>query len=117
MRRFIGTARNRGIRILFIDYPLRDPDTGLSKQELYLIEYYGAKTLWEFNADHDGYQDILLDVARDEGVRVVHTLPALNDAPEPVFSPFDFVHPNDSGARIIAEQVYIALVELGWIHK
>jgi len=117
VRRFIETARERDIRILFIDYPLRDPETGLNKQEKYLIKYYGSETLEEFNAEHRGYQDILLDAARDEGVTVVDTAAAMSESPERVFSQYDFVHPNSAGAPIIAEEVYAALVELGWIRN
>jgi lysophospholipase L1-like esterase len=115
LERIVEASEKRDVDLLFIDYPLREPGTGLHKQERYLSEYYGVETLSEFHEKHGAYQEILSDVARDRGVEIVDTASAMRKFAGPSFSEYDFVHPNASGARIVALEVYIALVELGWI--
>jgi len=113
LERIIEASEENGIDLVFIDYPLRDPDTGLNGQERYLTEYYGVETLLEFHQKHRAYQKILSEVARDRGVRIVDTAGAMGKFPGTTYSEYDFVHPNASGARIVAREVFTALQELG----
>lgn len=115
LERIIEAANKRGIDLLFVDYPLRDSETGLNSQEMYLTKYYGVGTLAEFHHKHGEYQKILAETARDSGVGIVDTEAAMKKFAGPVFSEYDFVHPNASGARIVAHEVFVALLELGWL--
>ena len=115
LERIIEASEKRGIDLLFVDYPLRDSETGLNRQEMYLTNYYGVETLAEFHEKHGGYQEILSDTARDHGVDIVDTAGAMKKFAGSSYSEYDFVHPNASGTRIVAYEVYLALEKLGWL--
>ncbi len=117
LERLIKASKKRGIDVLLLDYPLRDEKSGLNKQEQYLTEYYGVDTLAEFHEKHDGYQEILSEVAHERGVEVLDTAATMKKFAGPSFSEYDFVHPNASGTRTVAMEVFIALVKLGWLEE
>lgn len=115
--RIIDAARDNGIDLLIVDYPLRDSSTGLHKQERYLTWYYGAETLLEFHKKHGAYQNALSEIATERGVKVVDIQSLLPGLQEPYHSEYDFVHPDSNGARITALEVYLTLQELGWLEN
>ena len=119
IERFTEAARERNIKLLFIDYPLRDRRTMLTPGERKVARLYGANTLPEISESHQAYQDIILELAKTEGVPVVDTLPASKSSEQDyfLFTKYDFVHPNRRGARIIAERLYEKLTVLGWLGK
>ena len=115
LERIIEAANERGINLLFLDYPLRDSETGLHSQEIYLTKYYGVDTLAEFHRKHGEYQGILADIAGNHELLVVDTSGAMEKLSGTAHSEYDFVHPNALGARVVAQEVFAALLELGWI--
>jgi lysophospholipase L1-like esterase len=118
LRRFAELGRERGFDLLFLDYPLRSVERGESPGDEGRIVGYamlGAPTLEELHALHDTGQEIARRVATREGVAWVETRRALRASPQPSFSDYDLVHPNEFGARIIGRILFDALVERGWL--
>ncbi len=117
IERFTEIARKHNIKLLFIDYPLRDSRTMLTPSERNLARSYGAATLPEISKSNQAYQDILLKIANTEGVPIVDTMSYSKalDKENSMFSKNDFAHPNHTGARIIAELIYEKFLELGWL--
>jgi len=119
LRRFAELGREHGFKLLFVDYPLRAIERGESPGDEGRIVGYamlGAPGLAELHALHETGQEIARRVATREGVRWVETESALRASPEPPFSDFDLVHPNEFGARIIGRVLFETLVELGWLN-
>ena len=114
--RLAKIAEERGIDLLFLDYPLRDPSAGLHRQEMYLKQYYGVESLEEFHDKHSAYQRIVNEVAGRHGVQTVDTEAAMRAHHAPTFSEYDFVHPNGAGAEVIALEVYDVLKETGFLN-
>ncbi len=103
LERFAAVARQRGIRLLLIDYPLRAIARGESPGSPVGARFFlGARTLAELHLLHERYQAIQREVARAEGVELVETAGRFAAARTEPFSDHDLVHPNATGARIIA---------------
>jgi len=117
IERFTEVAREHNIKLLFIDYPLRDSRTMFTPSERNLARAYGATSLPEISQTNRTYQEILLEIANAEKVPIVDTVSFSKslDREHSMFSYYDFVHPNQIGARIIAEQIYDKLLVLGWL--
>jgi lysophospholipase L1-like esterase len=117
IERFIEVAREHDIKLLFIDYPLRDSRTMLTPSERKLARAYGATSLPEISQNNQTYQEIVSEIANAEKVPIVDTVSFSKslDREHSMFSYYDFVHPNKKGARFIAEQVYDKLLALGWL--
>lgn len=119
IERITKVAREHDIKLLLIDYPLRDSRTMLTPSERNLARLYGAATLPEISKSHQAYQDIILKITNTDGVPIVDTrsYSRAREKENSMFSKYDFVHPNRIGAKIIAEQLYEKLIELGWLNN
>jgi len=119
IERITEVAREHNIKLLLIDYPLRDSRTILTPSERKLARSYGAATLPEISKSHQAYQDIILKITNTEGVTIVDTrsYSKAREKENSMFSKYDFVHPNRIGAQIIAERLYEKLLELGWLNN
>jgi lysophospholipase L1-like esterase len=118
LERFVEVAREHGIHLLFVDYPLRAIERGESLGEEGEIVRYamlGARSLEELHQLHRTAQRVVERVARREGVPFVETETALRASSQLPFSAYDLVHPNAVGARIVARRILERLRELGWL--
>jgi lysophospholipase L1-like esterase len=114
LRRFADEAEAADIRLLFLDYPIRE-DSHAAEPDRDLQYFFGFKDPREQHALHAVYQQALQRVASERGVPVVETTAELARAPEPGFSPYDRFHPNDAGARRIGELLAERVLSLGWM--
>ena len=114
---FIKEARERGIRILFIDTPMSAPKTLTLKAEKFFTEYTGTGSMEELREIHEEYQAIIKKVTESENVPLLETKDQFNELNQTVFSRNDLIHPNDKGARLIGELLYEKLIELGWLNE
>jgi lysophospholipase L1-like esterase len=103
LERFAEVAREREIRLLLLDYPIRALERGLSPDERLP---FMAPSLEHVHAVHERYQRTLREVASAEGMELVETAPRMAAAPRESFSDYDLAHPNRMGARIIAEALF-----------
>ena len=115
LERVVTIARERGIRVAFVDFPYREIERGLSPDEKLPNILQAARTIEELHAKHDHYQQIVTTVAARTGTPVVRTLDALRSAPEPTFTDYDLSHPNAAGYAIVARRMYEELRGLGWL--
>jgi lysophospholipase L1-like esterase len=118
LRRIRAAASSRGVHLLFLDYPLRDPAfpgaAPLSEKALRLL---GAGDEPELYARHARYQEILRRVASENGTPFLETASACAAAPDTCFGAEDLSHPTAAGARLIAELVRDELVRRGWLQR
>jgi lysophospholipase L1-like esterase len=114
LRRFVTIARAHGIRIVFLDFPYREIERGLSPREVLPNPMQAVRSIEELFAVHDHYQDIMRRVARETGTPVVETLSALRATPG-AFTDYDLSHPSGTGYRVIARRLYDELVRLGYL--
>jgi lysophospholipase L1-like esterase len=96
VERIVDEAQRRGIRVIFLDYPLVAPRTYPRMPEL---------------------QQAMLDVASAHGVPVLETSSKLLADGAGFYDPLDGVHLNERGARLLAELLHQKLLALGWIRS
>jgi lysophospholipase L1-like esterase len=114
LRRFVHVARSNGIRIVFLDFPYREIERGLSPGEVLPNPLQAVHSIEELHAVHDQYQEIMRRVARETGTPIVETLTALRATPG-AFTDYDLSHPSGAGYRVIARRLYDELVRLGYL--
>jgi lysophospholipase L1-like esterase len=115
LRRFVAIARERGIRLAFVDFPYREIERGPSPGERFPNAMQNVSSLEELHAVHDAYQATVARVAAETGTPFIRTHDAMRNAPEPTFSDYDLSHPNAAGYRVVARRMYAELRELGWL--
>jgi lysophospholipase L1-like esterase len=111
IRRLAGLARDHGVHLLLLDYPLRPLATGIQVGEV-MPFLGGAPSLAALHERHGRYQRVLHATAAGENVPVVATADALGDPA--AFSLADLVHPNPHGAALVAGRVAEAIAGRGW---
>ncbi len=114
LERIADEARAAGIRLLFLDYPIR-VDRGPAEPDPELQYMFGFTDPLEHSALHATYQQALVRVADERGVPLLETTEALTRASVPSFSPYDRIHPNDAGARQIGQLLAERVEALGWL--
>ena len=92
LERIIERSRERGIRVLLMDYPVRGHWPKLHKM-----------------------QALTRKIARRHGVPFLETGPKLLVDGARGFNAYDTVHPNEYGARLTADLLFQTLGDLGWI--
>jgi lysophospholipase L1-like esterase len=97
LRRFAELSRQHGFRLLLLDYPF-EPRSAEMRQRLAQVE------------------DIKRRFARDQDLPLLVTGSQLRPGSE-FFTPPDVVHPNPSGARLLAQLIHQRLVTLGWLPR
>ena len=120
LRRFVEIARDEGIELLFVDYPLRPIDAGkpLSRyQRRLLLTERGVASKEAFYALHAGYQAVLERVVTDTSSQILRSTETFDASPTPVFSDDDLVHPNRHGAKLLAQLLFDELAGLGWLGR
>ncbi len=118
LRRFVEVSRSKHVHLMFLDYPLRPLERGASAEEVaYLRAVTGVASAAEMHAVHTSYQEIVQQTARSQGVPLLATVAALQDAGDASFSPSDMVHPSREGARLIARLLFEKLLALGWLRR
>jgi lysophospholipase L1-like esterase len=115
LHRFVTIARERDVRLAFVDFPYREIERGLSPDETLPNALQPARTLSELHASHDRYQAVVARVAARTGTPLVRTLDAMRTAAEPTFTDYDLSHPNAAGYGVIARRLYEDLRGLGWL--
>jgi lysophospholipase L1-like esterase len=123
LHRFAEVGSRHGIRVLFVSQALRPIEMGESapafpgalpdKAGLYIL--LGVKDLEDLHRLDRSYQDLLYKVAEQEGVPVADASTAFAERRELLFGPYDLVHSNPGGARLIAETIRQKLLELRWL--
>jgi lysophospholipase L1-like esterase len=114
IRRLAALARERGFKLLLLDYPLRPVAAGIRVGEV-MPFLGGAPSLAELHERHGRYQSILHATAAEEDVPVVATADALGDPDAAAFSLADLVHPNPYGAALVARKVAETIAARGWL--
>ncbi len=115
LQRFADVAQAAGIRLAFLDYPIRALDPNEPPGDPYLFFFFGFKNGQELHATHEIYQQALRRVASERGIPLVETTAELTQSPVPAFSPYDRFHPNDVGAKQIGQLLAARLLALGWV--
>jgi lysophospholipase L1-like esterase len=93
LERIIERSRERGIRVLLMDYPVRSSRWG----------------------KHKKMQVLTRKLADGHGVPFLLTAPDLLADDARGFNAYDGVHPNAHGAQLTADLLFRNLRELGWI--
>jgi lysophospholipase L1-like esterase len=115
LRRLHEVLRDRGSETLFLDYPLRPQSWGRFPDDVIYAKMTGAKDVDTLYRNHDRYQSILAEVAREEDLNWLQTASALTQRKDRFFGANDPVHLNGAGAEALAEQVADAIEARGWI--
>ncbi|MFY9825755.1 MAG: SGNH/GDSL hydrolase family protein [Thermoanaerobaculia bacterium] len=115
LRRFVAVARERGYKLLFVDYPLRALERGESIDTETPYGLLGVESLDELHRLHGSYQEVLRRVTAEEGALLADTGAVLQACPEETFSDYDLVHPNDRGAELIARTLLDRIEAEGWL--
>jgi lysophospholipase L1-like esterase len=115
IRRLVAEAHAIGTRILFLDFPYRAIERGLSPGESFPNFFDDVQSLEELHAVHATYEAATVRIARDTGDEYLRTEDAIRAAPFPVFTDYDLSHLNDDGARLLGALVLNRLQELGWL--
>jgi len=123
LHRLAEVGSQHGIHVLFVSQALRpielgesteaDPSHPVNKEDLYRV--LGVRDLQGLHRVDRSYQDLLYKVAEQDGVPVADATAAFAERHESLFGPYDVVHCNPAGARVIAETIRHKLVELGWL--
>jgi lysophospholipase L1-like esterase len=116
LRRFAEISRRHGIRLLFIDYPLRPLSWGVFPSDVERVETGHYEDVQDIHVVHERYHAVLRRVAQDEGVPMVEATRQLRERPPPSFTSVDIVHPNEIGARVLGERIAEKIEELGWLN-
>jgi len=115
LRRFAEISRRHGIRLLFIDYPLRPLAWGVFESDAARVEEGHYESVEEIHIVHERYHAVLRQVAAEEGVPLVESAPSLRQRPPPSFTTVDIVHPNATGARVLGRRIAETIEEQGWL--
>lgn len=124
LRRFAEISRAHGVHLVYLSQALRPIELGDSlpvlgdprKSPTDDYGLLGVKDLQELHGMEAEYRDTLYRVAREADVPVADAAAAVAaHQGEPLFGPYDLVHPNMAGARLIAHTVYDKLAELRWL--
>ena len=120
LRRFAEVSRRHGVRLVFLTQALRPIEQGESppafpteqRPDPYAI--IGARDLADLHRLAGEYQGVLRLVAAETGTPVADAAAAFAaHRGEPLFGRYDLVHPNPTGARLIAQTVYATLHDIG----
>ena len=120
LRRFVEMGRDHQIRLVFLTQALRPIELGDSPpafpeqplKDPYAL--FGANDLRGLHRVTGEYQAVLRRVAAETGTPVADAAAAFaTPRGEPLFGPYDLVHPNPTGARLIAQTVYATLHDIG----
>jgi lysophospholipase L1-like esterase len=120
LERFAEVARHHGVRLVFLTQALRPIEDGDSppafpnepRQDPYAV--IGARDLTDLHRLAAEYQDVVRRVAADTGTPIADAAAAFAaHRGAPLFGPYDLVHPNPTGARLIARTVYATLRDIG----
>jgi lysophospholipase L1-like esterase len=94
LEKIIERSRERGIRVLLMDYPVRPSRRWRKREEM---------------------QSLIPKIASSHGVPFIETTPWLLADGARSFNAEDGVHPNAYGAQLTADLLFQRLRELGWI--
>lgn len=124
LERLAEEVRRRGATLVLLDLPLRPLDLGenlpafpgQSGETEYSL--FGARDLAHLHEVDGAYRSILRQAAAANGVPVLDVESALaahqvEHPGESTFSQYDFAHPTDAGARVIATALLARLREIG----
>jgi lysophospholipase L1-like esterase len=115
LHRFNEVSRLRDSHLLFVDYPLRPLDRGVSPREIEVLRAVtGVESVEELSDLQDAYQAILRRTAQQEGVPLLETAEPLTHSAAS-FCTSDMVHPSRDGAQLIAQLLFEKLAALGWL--
>lgn len=123
LRRFAELAAQRRVHLLFLSQALRPIEMGPSApafagQTADAFGLFGVQDLASLHAIDDEYRGILVRVARETHVPVAEAVAAFAaHRGDLLFGPYDLVHPNPAGARLIAETLARKLEELAWLAR
>lgn len=125
LHRFAAVARDKGIRLLLLAQALRPLALGDSTSAFPGAEkprdpyaLMGAKDLADLHRQDDLYRERLYQVAREDNVAVADAAAVFGVRQgEALFGPYDLVHTNVAGARVVAQTIYAKLAELGWLSQ
>jgi len=123
LRRLVEVGSEYGIHVLFVSQALRPIELGEGSQavpdhpvdKVGLYQVLGVRNLEALHRVDRAYRDLLSMVAQERGVPVADAFAAFAKPHEPLFGPYDAVHSNPAGARVIAETIRDKVVELGWL--
>jgi lysophospholipase L1-like esterase len=115
LRQLVDVATAAGTRVILLDYPIRPLGAADDTLDQGVQFLYGVSRPQDLYAMHEAYQRVVRRLAADARVPLVETAAVFASSPEPPFSAFDRVHPNDVGARLIAETVAQWLATSGWL--
>lgn len=114
--RIIEEVRRSGAQILLMDTPLRPLRWGQGRISDSLFLDAGYKSLADFYATHERYQRIQARVASIENVPLLQTQDELSSPRPPLhFGSREFIHPNATGARTLAQLLLEEFGRLGWL--
>jgi lysophospholipase L1-like esterase len=120
LRRFTEVSQRHGVRLVFLTQALRPIEQGESppafpnepRQDPYAM--IGARNLADLHRLYGEYQGVLRRVAAETNTPVADAAAAFAaHRGEPLFGAYDLVHPNPTGARVIAQTVYATLHDIG----
>lgn len=107
LERFVELSRERGFRLLMLDYPLRPLERGESLDEHEsAYPLMGVEDLPELHRVHAPFQATIRKVAARSGTPFIDTETACLASAERCYNDYDLVHPNGFGARLIADRLY-----------
>jgi lysophospholipase L1-like esterase len=122
LERFAEEARRRGMKLVFLDLPLRDLSRGenlpaFDENQQTPVALFGAQDLAHLHQLYAERRAVLREVASREEVPVVDVEAAFarhvaEHPDEEMFGSYDSVHPTAAGARVIAGAVVDELREL-----
>jgi lysophospholipase L1-like esterase len=115
LERIVSIAHAYGARVLFLDFPYRPLERGVTPGETFPNAMQDAKSLEELHATHAGYQDIVRDVARETDTPFLEMAPVLHARHREVFTDADMAHPNAAGYAVMGQLLFDELVRLGWL--
>lgn len=115
LERFIEVARERQIRLLFIDYPLRPLQWGSFAMDPLFFGLDGTQNMLQLYERHSIYQTALKKVTTREKVALLETAGVFHEGTRRLFTDADPVHPNRTGSRVLGELLLAKLRGLGWL--
>ncbi|MCE9599034.1 MAG: SGNH/GDSL hydrolase family protein [Spirochaetia bacterium] len=104
--RLIRYARNDGVKVVLIDYPIR-PEVfpGRVEQDKFPKMGWGVKDYQGLLALHRPYAQAIADTARRNQIPLIQTADELERFENQGFSSTDIVHPNLKGYKMIAQRI------------
>lgn len=124
LRRLVAASHARGVRLLFLDLPLRPLEMGESApafpgaQAFSLPGLHGVNDLWALHQLDRTYRDIMTAVAAETQTPLADLAAAFAAWPgAPLYGSYDVAHYRDTAAVLVARTVHDRLRELGWITR